>query len=62
MLIHQISEVRSLNLTKYHLYLNTEDQLHSLCSITDPLDGVMLIGYGAPFSFALIDTYPKVRY
>lgn len=28
----------------------------------DPLDGVMLIGYGVPFSFALIDTYTKVRY
>lgn len=34
----------------------------SLCSIKDLLGGVMLTGYGGPFSFAPIDTYPKVRY
>lgn len=34
----------------------------SLCSIKDLLGGVMLTGYGAPSSFAPIDTYPKVRY
>lgn len=34
----------------------------SLCSIKDLLGGVMLTGYGVPFPFAPIDTYPKVRY
>lgn len=47
---------------------STEDRLHryvlkySVFSIQDLLDGLMVIGYGAPFNFALIDTYPKVRY